>query len=90
MLHVEYTTRFKKDVKLIKRRGRPLAHLQKVMKLLEAEKALPLSLRDHGLKGNWADHRECHIEPDWLLIYKIVPKEKVIIFVRTGTHADLF
>lgn len=60
------------------------------MKLIEMEKALPVKLKDHTLSGNWSGFRELHIEPDWLLIYKLVPEKKIVIFVRSGTHSDLF
>lgn len=90
MLQVEYTAKFKKDLKLAKRRNKHLTSLQKVMKDIELEHNLNPKLKDHALGGNWSGHRELHIEPDWLLIYKLLPKEKVVIFVRTGTHSDLF
>lgn len=90
MLQVEYTTQFKRDLKLSKRRNKDLKSLQKIMELIEHEQALTTRLKDHPLSGNWIGHRELHIEPDWLLIYKILPKQKIVIFTRTGTHADLF
>lgn len=90
MLQVEYTSKFKRDLKLAKRRNKDIASLQRIMKHIEHEAPLNLRLRDHALTGNWSHHRELHIEPDWLLIYKLIPKEKVVIYVRTGTHADLF
>lgn len=90
MLNVEYTTQFKRDLKLMKRRRKNLAALREIMKHLEHEKPLELRLTDHPLSNNWKGHRELHVEPDWLLIYKLPPKEKVVIFVRTGTHSDLF
>lgn len=90
MLQVEYTTKFKRDLKLAKKRKKNLASLQQIMKLIEHEKPLNPKHRDHALSNNWQGHRELHIEPDWLLIYKLISKEKVVIFVRTGTHADLF
>lgn len=90
MLEVEYTTKFKKDLKLAKKRNKDLESLRNVMKKIENEEPLESKLKDHLLIGNWHEHRELHIEPDWLLIYKLIPKEKVVIFVRTGSHADLF
>lgn len=90
MLQVEYTTQFKRDLKLSKRRNKNLEFLQKIMKLIENEHSLSPQLKDHPLSGNWIGHRELHIESDWLLIYKILPKQKTVIFVRTGTHSDLF
>jgi mRNA interferase YafQ len=90
MLNVEYTTKFKKDLKLAKKRNKDLDALRKIMKKIEIEEPLESNLKDHLLIGNWHEHRELHVEPDWLLIYKLIPKEKVVIFVRTGSHADLF
>lgn len=64
--------------------------LQQIMKKIEHEETLNPRCKDHSLTGNWKTHRELHVEPDWLLIYKLIPEEKVVIFVRTGTHSDLF
>jgi len=82
------TTRFEKDVTLAKKRGKDISKLRKLIELLIAGKKLPPKNRDHWLVGNYNDRRECHIEPDWLLIYK--PEPDQIIFERTGTHSDLF
>ena len=90
MLHLEYTNQFKRDLKLAKRRGKNLAILNAVMKQIENEEQLEANKRDHALGGNWYLHRELHIENDWLLIYQILKNEKTVIFVRTGSHADLF
>jgi mRNA interferase YafQ len=90
MLQVEYTGQFKRDLKLSKRRNKNLESLQKIMKLIENEQPLSVRLSDHVLSGNWVGHRELHINPDWLLIYKILPKQNTVVFVRTGTHTDLF
>jgi mRNA interferase YafQ len=90
MLQVEYTAQFKRDIKKSKRRGKLIDKLTTVMELIEYEKTIPLHYKDHVLKGNYAGCRECHIEPDWLLIYKIITREKVVIFARTGSHSDLF
>ncbi len=90
MLNVEYTGKFKRDLKLCKRRNKDLKALQRVMKQIEAERSLPAKLKDHALPGNWSGFRELHLEPDWLLIYKLIPKKRAVTFVRSGTHADLF
>jgi mRNA interferase YafQ len=90
MLNVEYTTQFKRDLKLAKKRKKDLIALQQIMKKIEREESLNPRFKDHLLTGNWKTHRELHIEPDWLLIYKLIPDAKVVIFVRTGTHSDLF
>ncbi len=68
MLHVEYTTQFKRDLKRVKKRGKDIRIIQKVMKLIEEEKSLPQRLKNHSLSGNWNHHKELHIEPNWLLI----------------------
>ena len=83
-----YTNRFAKDVKLMTKRGRDPENIKAVMRHLIEEEPLERKFRDHILIGNFKDRRECHIEPDWLLIYRI--EESAIIFERTGTHADLF
>lgn len=88
MLRPVVTTRFEKDVKLARKRGKDLSKLHDVMELLLEGKKLPQKYLDHWLTGNYNNRRECHIEPDWLLIYK--PGSKEIIFERTGTHSDLF
>ncbi len=83
-----YTNRFAKDLKLMKKRGRDPENIKAVMRNLIEEKSLDRKFRDHILIGNFKDRRECHIEPDWLLIYRI--EENAIIFECTGTYADLF
>lgn len=88
MLALEYTTQMKRDLKLAKRRGKDISKLRTVTDHLQAEKPLPEKYRNHKLSGNYKDHWECHIEPDWLLVYLPVPG--VIFLVRTGTHTDLF
>ena len=88
MLELEYTTQFKRDLKLSKKRGKNTDKLDPVVDLLLKEKPLPEKYQDHQLSGNYKDHRECHIESDWLLIY--FQGKKVLVLVRTGSHADLF
>ncbi len=88
MLIVKTTTRFLKDLKLAKKRGHDIDKLEAVVDLLQAQKPLPLRNRDHNLSGDWNHHRECHIQPDWLLIYRL--DAQFLILERTGTHADLF
>ena len=85
MLQVEYAIKFKRDLKLAKRRNKKMASLHEVMKHIEHEKPLNPRYKDHPLSGDWHGHRELHIKSDWLLIYKLLQKEKVVIFVRTGT-----
>ncbi len=87
-MRLSQTNQFKKDIKRAQKRGKDLAKLKAVIDFLLAEKPLPQKNRDHQLGGNWAGHRDCHIEPDWILIYKILDGE--IRLERTGTHLDLF
>ena len=88
MLLSKPTTEFEKEYRRVKRRGKDLAELKEVVRMLANEEDLPAAYRDHALHGEWAGHRECHIEGDWLLIYKI--EGKTLYLVRTGTHAELF
>ena len=90
MLKVKYHNSFKKDFKLIKKRGKDLSKLKYIINEIMNEKALDEKYRDHELLGKYKGFRECHIEPDWLLIYKIENKELTVILSRTGTHSDLF
>lgn len=82
------TKQFKKDVKRMRRRGKDLGKIKAVIDLLLAEEPLPPKNRDHQLGGNWIGRRDCHIEPDWILIYKLAEDE--LLLERTGTHSDLF
>ena len=88
MLNPVYLNAFKKDVKLAKKRGLDTEALKLVLALIVEEKPLPDNLRNHKLSGTWNGHWECHISPDWLLIYRISKGDA--IFERTGSHADLF
>lgn len=90
MFKIEHTNQFKKDLKLAKRRGKNLCLLSSIIYNIEHEICLDLKWRDHVLTGEWKSHRELHVENDWLLIYKLIPNDKTVIFVRTGSHADLF
>lgn len=84
------TNKFDRDLRRISRRNKNLSKIKSVMTLLVAGKPLAPNNRDHVLIGNYNGRRECHIEPDWLLIYKIDEENKEIIFERTGSHSDLF
>ncbi len=88
MLPIRTTASFKKDLKTAVKQGRDLQKLQYVLEQLAIPAPLPPSCRDHKLKGNWHDFRECHIEPDWLLIYTINDFE--LRPVRLGSHSELF
>ena len=85
-----YSNRYRRDYKLIKKRGYNISLLDTVIELLESGEVLPEKYRDHALTGNYIGHRECHITPDWLLIYKVDNDCLVLIMTRTGTHSDLF
>ena len=90
MWEAEYTKLFKKDYKRCKKRGLPLAGLEAVLGTLLEGKVLAERHRDHPLKGKYAHHRECHIQPDWLLVYQKDEARRILKLVRTGTHSDLF
>lgn len=90
MLQAKTSNQFKKDFKAAQKRNKDIPKLKIVMRLLVEEKPLESSHRDHALKGEYKGRRECHIEPDWLLVYRIDKKDNVILFERTGTHSDLF
>lgn len=87
---VRATTAYAKDYKKALKRHLPIAKLHAVVAKLAKGEPLPPANRDHALTGNWANHRECHIAPDWLLIYQIKENVLVLELTRTGTHADLF
>ena len=90
MLTPQETTRFRRDRRRMRRRGKDIGKLESIVRILLDEEPLPERQRDHQLTGNWSGYRECHIEPDWLLIYKIDHDEETLTLVRTGTHSDLF
>ncbi|NLC45410.1 MAG: type II toxin-antitoxin system YafQ family toxin [Clostridiales bacterium] len=90
MLTISYSTKFKKDYKLAKRRGYDICLLEEVLEILCSGQLLPQKYRDHVLTGNYDGQRECHITPDWLLIYKIEKDKLLLTLTRTGTHSDLF
>ncbi len=90
MLKPQESSRFRRDLRRMKRRGKNLEKLKKVVRLLVEEQLLPDRYRDHSLIGDWSGYRDCHIESDWLLLYKINLDEKILTLARTGTHSDLF
>ena len=92
MLKVEFTGQFKKDYKLAIKRGCDPKELEKVITWLVNEQPLPEKYRDHTLTNsrNYKDMRECHIEPDWLLVYKVLKDMLILRLIRTGSHSDLF
>ena len=92
MLKPEFTGQFKKDFKQAIKRGCKQENLTKVLEYLVKEKALPARYKDHALTNsrNYKGMRECHIEPDWLLVYQILKDVLILRLIRTGTHSDLF
>lgn len=88
MLKINSSGRFKKDLKICEKRGYDLQLLETVIDILRIPDKLPAQNRDHFLRGDYLGCRECHIVPDWLLIYEIYEDE--LYLVRTGTHSDLF
>lgn len=87
---IVWTTRFTKDYRQAMKRGLNIDLLDDVIRTLARGETLPEKNRDHELTGDWAGHRECHILPDWLLIYRIEDDILVLTLSRTGTHSDLF
>lgn len=90
MYTIRPSTRFQKDLKRIQKRGYNIALLTEVIKQLASGKELPPKNRDHQLVGDYAGCRECHITPDWLLVYELSDSELILYLTRTGTHSDLF
>ena len=88
MLKPVYTKRFEKDIKKLQKQNVDLTDMKDIIKKLISEEPLDEKNKDHKLIGNYVGRRECHIKPDWLLIYKI--KDDFIIFERTGSHSELF
>lgn len=89
-LKILWTGQFKKDYKLAMKRGLDIGLLDDVIRTLANGESLPEKYSDHALTGNWKGYRECHIQPNWLLIYRIEKDVLVLTLQRTGTHSDLF
>ena len=87
-MNIFYTNQFKKDYKRIKKQNKDLIKLQDVIENLADVERLEQKYKDHQLSGIWKNHRDCHIEPDWILIYRTTSKE--LILERTGSHSELF
>lgn len=90
MYNVRPTSKFQKDLKRAKRRGYDINLLRDIIKKLAAGEPLPAKNKDHGLYGDYIGCRECHITPDWLLIYEVDGDDLILYLTRTGTHSDLF
>lgn len=90
MYQIRRSTKFRKDVKRCKKQNKDMDKFKKIHELLSKGKKLPIKNQDHNLGGDWNGFRECHIEPDWLLIYRKDNKKKILEYARMGSHADLF
>jgi mRNA interferase YafQ len=90
MYQIEYSGKFKKDYKLALKRGNNELLIKNIITLVATKQSLPAKHKPHKLTGNYKDFWECHIQPDWLLIWQIKEETNTLILVRTGTHADLF
>jgi mRNA interferase YafQ len=90
MLTIEYTKKMKTGVKLMKKRGKDISKLTAALDLLASQKTMPERYYDHPLKGDMIGYRECHIEPNWLLIYRVYEDKLLLLASGTGTHSDLF
>ena len=87
---IVWTSQFKKDYKLAIKRGYRIEELDRVITMLANNLILPVKYKDHELSGTWKGFRECHIEPDWLLIYRVINNDLILTLIRTGSHSDLF
>ena len=90
MLDIVMTASFRRDLRRCVKRGLPRQELETVVSTLAAGDTLPEAQRDHALSGDFTGYRECHIRPDWLLVYRIDHGALILVLSRTGTHADLF
>lgn len=90
MYEIKRSTQFKRDVRRSIKQHKLMTKFKNIYELLMSGMSIPETNKDHILSGNWNGHRECHIEPDWLLIYRIDRENKVIEYVRMGSHSDIF
>lgn len=90
MYKISFSNKFKKDYKLCKKRGYDISKLEEVITLLQENGKLPTKYKSHVLKGNYAGLWECHIKPDWLLVWLQDDQELTLLLTNTGTHSDLF
>lgn len=88
-MELRFTAKFKRDYKRVKRQGKDISKLELTLEALVSGEALPEAMRDHALGGTYRGHRECRIEPDWLLIYRIDEEGLVLVATRTGSHSEL-
>jgi mRNA interferase YafQ len=87
---IVWTSQFKRDYKLAMKRNMDMSLIDDCIRRLAAREELPPQFRDHDLSGNWVGHRECHVQPDWLLVYRIEDNDLILVLSRTGSHSDLF
>ncbi len=87
---VKFTSQFKRDLKLAKKQGKDIDKLFDVISIIAEGKKLDKKYRDHNLSGDYAGCRECHVEPDWLLVYEVMDNVLVLMVYRVGTHSELF
>lgn len=87
---VDFTAQFKKDIKLAQKQGKNIDKIFEVVDKLANDEVLDEKYRDHTLSGKYAGYRECHVEPDWLLVYRKYQTELILMLVRCGSHAELF
>lgn len=90
MLEVYFSAKFRRDYKRIQKQGKNVDQLLKIVDILAAEQPLDPKYRDHAMTGDFIGYRECHIEPDWLLVYKVEQDALLLTLTRTGAHSDLF
>lgn len=88
LLIIRQSTQFRRDIKRLSRQGADLSKIETVIKVLVTQEPLAERYRDHSLTGNWVGYRDCHVQPDWLLIYRVIDDE--LELTRTGSHAELF
>ena len=89
-LNIVFSNQFKRDLKLIRKRGYNFELMESVVEKLAKMETLPDKFRDHAFTGDYIGFRECHIQPDWLLVYRMDGEELILFLSRTGTHSDLF
>jgi len=87
---IVWTSRFKRDYKLAMKRKLNMDLVDDCIRILARGEELPPHMKDHALAGTWVGHRECHISPDWLLLYKLMDNNLILVLSRTGSHSDLF
>ena len=90
MLKIKYHNSFRRDYKRMIKRGYDISLLDNIIRMIASCQSLPVKYKDHALTGDYVGCRECHLTPDWLLIYEILEEELILYLTRTGTHSDLY